>query len=237
MQIIQRAGEYVISLPGTFHMGYNLGSNVSESTNFITSNWPEYGKLYHNCTCKRLRFERLDLNIERFYDFNQSTNVKSFSEPLESYLRPPKRILGKPVQIIEIEDVTDIGNDGISLLAFADDDTINESDIYLQPSTSAAAQGSNDTSNIEEEIVLVKKRTKLSEGKQQRYSYEYKCKYARCKHIFSRTDQLKDHVLVAHDKKCWKCMECKIKYKSRRAYREHMKKEGNENHHIETVNY
>lgn len=51
-QIVQRPGEYVVVLPGVFHMGFNVGNNVSEAVNFITVGWVKYGLLYEKCICE-----------------------------------------------------------------------------------------------------------------------------------------------------------------------------------------
>lgn len=49
LQIIQRAGEFVVGAPGVFHMGYNLGSNCSEAVNFVSADFPKLSILYQNC--------------------------------------------------------------------------------------------------------------------------------------------------------------------------------------------
>lgn len=130
-------------------------------------------------------------------------------------------------------------------------------DIYdfSQPSTSTAAQSNESATMVSIDDVIEipidmsdylqpslvetkkRKRTESSRDKiKKQYSYGFKCKYAHCAKTFTKTDQLRDHVLLVHDKKCWQCTECRIKFNYSKAYRVHKKKEGNENHNIEIVN-
>lgn len=52
IQIIQRPGQFVISLPGTYHSGFNLGFNEAESVNFGSETWLELFEGFKTCSCK-----------------------------------------------------------------------------------------------------------------------------------------------------------------------------------------
>lgn len=51
-QVVQRAGEFMITFPLGYHAGFNTGFNIAESTNFATERWVEYGKRCVRCECK-----------------------------------------------------------------------------------------------------------------------------------------------------------------------------------------
>lgn len=53
-------------LPGCFHMGFNMGSNISEAVNFVTSDWVEYGKKYRHCSCGEKK--KINIKVEQFYE-------------------------------------------------------------------------------------------------------------------------------------------------------------------------
>lgn len=51
LQVIQEAGQFIVTFPFGYHAGFNHGFNCAESTNFATQRWIDYGKratLVHN---------------------------------------------------------------------------------------------------------------------------------------------------------------------------------------------
>ena len=40
---LQRPGEYILTLPGSYHSGFSTGLNIGEAVNFATRNWFEFG--------------------------------------------------------------------------------------------------------------------------------------------------------------------------------------------------
>ena len=52
--IIQEPGQFVVSLPRCFHMGFNLGNNIAEAVNFADDSWIPYGHyaVSSNCSTK-----------------------------------------------------------------------------------------------------------------------------------------------------------------------------------------
>lgn len=49
--MIQRPNEFIITFPRGYHMGFNTGYNLAESTNFATQRWVDYGKDAVQCHC------------------------------------------------------------------------------------------------------------------------------------------------------------------------------------------
>lgn len=43
-QITQNQGEFIITFPYGYHMGFNTGYNCAEAANFASERWVEYGK-------------------------------------------------------------------------------------------------------------------------------------------------------------------------------------------------
>lgn len=50
-QITQESGEFIVTFPFGYHFGFNHGYNCSESNNFATTRWIEYGKRASHCAC------------------------------------------------------------------------------------------------------------------------------------------------------------------------------------------
>jgi len=50
-QITQERGEFIITFPFGYHAGFNHGYNITESTNFASASWMEYGKKASKCHC------------------------------------------------------------------------------------------------------------------------------------------------------------------------------------------
>uniref|UniRef100_A0A8C6SYW3 [histone H3]-trimethyl-L-lysine(9) demethylase n=1 Tax=Neogobius melanostomus TaxID=47308 RepID=A0A8C6SYW3_9GOBI len=52
-KITQKAGEFIVTFPYSYHAGFNHGFNCAESTNFATERWIEYGKQAILCSCRK----------------------------------------------------------------------------------------------------------------------------------------------------------------------------------------
>ncbi|KAJ1374257.1 hypothetical protein KIN20_036908 [Parelaphostrongylus tenuis] len=50
--MIQHPNEFIITFPHGYHMGFNLGYNIAESTNFATDRWIDFGKNASLCKCR-----------------------------------------------------------------------------------------------------------------------------------------------------------------------------------------
>lgn len=51
IKVLQEPGEFIISAPGAYHSGFNLGYNCAESTNFATESWLKFGAQAQSCSC------------------------------------------------------------------------------------------------------------------------------------------------------------------------------------------
>jgi hypothetical protein len=49
---VQLPGEYIVTMPGAFHFGFNHGYNIAEATNFATSRWFDIGRSASQCHCE-----------------------------------------------------------------------------------------------------------------------------------------------------------------------------------------
>lgn len=58
---IQRAGDVIITFPGSYHFGFNTGFNVAESTNFAVPEWVPMGSAARVCMCHP-HSVRIDMN-------------------------------------------------------------------------------------------------------------------------------------------------------------------------------
>lgn len=51
-QVVQEAGEIIVTAYGAYHQGMNLGFNFCESTNYATAEWLKYYDGTKNCSCE-----------------------------------------------------------------------------------------------------------------------------------------------------------------------------------------
>ena len=51
----QNAGEFIVTLPGAYHEGFNLGLNYAEATNFATKEWVKFGRKAIQCSCGKVK--------------------------------------------------------------------------------------------------------------------------------------------------------------------------------------
>lgn len=51
-KFIQRPGQFIITLPGAYHSGFNFGINEAEAINFGCDTWLEHFPKFKTCNCK-----------------------------------------------------------------------------------------------------------------------------------------------------------------------------------------
>ncbi|XP_025421116.1 probable lysine-specific demethylase 4B [Sipha flava] len=95
-KITQESGEFMITFPFSYHMGFSHGFNIAESTNFAMDRWVEYGKRATLCSCggSRVAFS-MDTFVKRF----QPKKYKLWCEGKDIGFHPeePKRLYPAPV--------------------------------------------------------------------------------------------------------------------------------------------
>ena len=45
---LQKPGEFILTLPGSYHAGFSTGINIGEAVNFTTKSWLQYGEKCQN---------------------------------------------------------------------------------------------------------------------------------------------------------------------------------------------
>lgn len=80
--VLQQAGEFVITFPGSYHAGFNHGFNIAEATNFASVGWFDIGRKAKYCLC-RPNAVRLDIDFletmhlrKRFSAVKAETNAQ-----------------------------------------------------------------------------------------------------------------------------------------------------------------
>ena len=79
-KMMQHPGEFVVTYPGSYHSGFNVGFNCAESCNFATEEWVEIGEEAGICECRddsvRLDMSIFDDNVCARVDEDDYTAVK-----------------------------------------------------------------------------------------------------------------------------------------------------------------
>lgn len=86
---IQRPGDAIITCPGAYHFGVNLGYNVAEATNFAIPEWIIKGREAKVCMCRphavRIDVDRFARLLEKYEQDMQNAEMLGF--PRLSYRR------------------------------------------------------------------------------------------------------------------------------------------------------
>jgi JmjC domain, hydroxylase len=81
---IQYPGDAVITMPGGYHFGFNLGFNVAEATNFGVPEWLPFGREAKVCLCRpdsvRIDMFRLTELIRKFHVAQKRNRRLTFAE-------------------------------------------------------------------------------------------------------------------------------------------------------------
>jgi jumonji domain-containing protein 2 len=90
---VQRAGDIIITFPGSYHFGFNTGFNCAESTNFAVPEWVPYGEKARICMCHphsvRIDMRRFKVLLEQYEnDILSSKGQKlSYSQWAKEFIR------------------------------------------------------------------------------------------------------------------------------------------------------
>ena len=81
---VQYPGDAMITFPGCYHFGFNLGFNVAESTNFAVPEWIALGRESKVCMCHphsvRLNMERFEEVYEWYLEDQESGAKLTYTE-------------------------------------------------------------------------------------------------------------------------------------------------------------
>ncbi|CAI4232996.1 unnamed protein product [Auanema sp. JU1783] len=90
--MMQRPNEFIITFPKGYHMGFNLGYNCAESTNFATDRWIDFGKNVVLCRCAKDSVE-IDMT-----DYMQKYRADEFARWKEYWYTPKPTVGLLPVK-------------------------------------------------------------------------------------------------------------------------------------------
>lgn len=94
---VQRAGDIIITFPGSYHFGFNTGFNCAESTNFAVPEWVPYGEKANICMCHphsvRIDMRRFKSLLDQYEnDVLQTNGPKlSYSQWAKEYIKRKRK--------------------------------------------------------------------------------------------------------------------------------------------------
>lgn len=108
--MVQRAGDIIITFPGSYHFGFNTGFNCAESTNFAVPEWVPFGKQAKICMCHphsvRIDMSRFE-SLLKLYEDGMRKRIGpplTYSEWAKEYIRSKRRKLRKVVEPQSVDE-------------------------------------------------------------------------------------------------------------------------------------
>ncbi|KRX36795.1 Lysine-specific demethylase 4E [Trichinella murrelli] len=100
-QVVQLPGEFILTYPGAYHSGFNLGYNCAEAVNFAMKSWIDYSLKVKFCLCghSTVRFDMVtvldklyrsgEINLEEMekYYFENKSTLHPGNSKLVPYLK------------------------------------------------------------------------------------------------------------------------------------------------------
>jgi len=71
---VQRAGDIIITFPGSYHFGFNTGFNIAESTNFAFPEWIPMGEKAKVCMCHP---HSVRIDMKRFKEIHDKYEIET----------------------------------------------------------------------------------------------------------------------------------------------------------------
>ena len=94
---VQRAGDIMITFPGSYHFGFNTGFNCAESTNFAVPEWIPFGNTANICMCHphsvRIDMQRFKTLLDLYENdvYNLNGTKPSYTEWVKDHIRRKKK--------------------------------------------------------------------------------------------------------------------------------------------------
>jgi jumonji domain-containing protein 2 len=108
--MVQRAGDIIITFPGSYHFGFNTGFNCAESTNFAVPEWVPFGKHAKICMCHphsvRIDMSRFESLLNLYEDAMRKRigPPLTYSEWTKEFIRSKKRKLRKIIDNQSVDE-------------------------------------------------------------------------------------------------------------------------------------
>jgi len=106
---VQRAGDIMITFPGSYHFGFNTGFNCAESTNFAVPEWVPFGNEASICMCHphsvRIDMRRFKTLLDQYEDdiFNLEGPKPTYTEWVKNHITTKKKRTAKEEEPINID--------------------------------------------------------------------------------------------------------------------------------------
>lgn len=112
---VQRAGDIIITFPGSYHFGFNTGFNCAESTNFAVPEWVPYGEQANICMCHphsvRIDMRRFKSLLDQYENDALMTNGPklSYSQWAKEFIKRKRKRASQNSGDMDIENDTNSG--------------------------------------------------------------------------------------------------------------------------------
>lgn len=95
-KVLQKPGEFIITLGKCYHAGFNMGYNCAEAVNFANRNWIRFGFKAKSCNCRK---DSVKINMRNF--------MKNLLMKKKLTIKEKKFLIGN--NVLEKKDLEEFG--------------------------------------------------------------------------------------------------------------------------------